>query len=419
MLDRTAAPKFIAPKKFKLPRPEITKLNNGSRFFFLNAGEQPVIKLEFIFKSGIWYESAPGVAFFTGKMLLEGTRSFDSREIAEKLDQYGAFVNVSPGFDYTNLSIHIPVRHFHKIQTIIKELLFYPSFPEHELDLMQKIQLQQLKVNEQKNKFVASRLFRERLFCHSPYGNILTKESVEKITVAELKRHYEKYMQGKFDIFITGNFDGAFQNNVTDFFGENMIVFPVMKKADIDASTYFDEYVERKGSLQSSIFIGKKCISRDHKDFGSLLLLNEVFGGYFGARLMQNIREEKGLTYSIYSHPVAMKNDAYFVISTDVKKEKRDVVVNEIHHEIEKISKEKIGSKELQQAKNHLKGSILNTLTTPFALTEKLKKIYFFDLGLDYYGKLFDKIDHTTSSQLMHLANEQLFNLPLSKAMVG
>ncbi|MCK5470450.1 MAG: insulinase family protein, partial [Cyclobacteriaceae bacterium] len=90
MVDRTVAPAFVEPKKFNLPEPEIVKFSNDSRFFFLNVGDQPVIKLEFIFKAGSWFESTPGIAFFTGKMLIEGTTSLISKDIAETLEHYGA-----------------------------------------------------------------------------------------------------------------------------------------------------------------------------------------------------------------------------------------------------------------------------------------------------------------------------------------
>ena len=157
MLDRTIAPEFAEPQLFQLPDPEIVQLANGSRFFFLNAGDQPVIKLEFIFKAGSWFETTPGVAFFTGKMLSEGTASYNSKYISEALDQYGAFVEINPGFDYTNLSVHIPTQHFDKIELIITEILKDPTFPDHEFELMKQIQIQQLRINEQKNSFTGAR----------------------------------------------------------------------------------------------------------------------------------------------------------------------------------------------------------------------------------------------------------------------
>ena len=419
MVDRTVAPAFVEPKKFNLPEPEIVKFSNNSRFFFLNVGDQPVIKLEFIFKAGSWFESTPGIAFFTGKMLIEGTTSLISKDIAETLEHYGAFVETNPGFDYTNLSIHIPTRHFEKIESIVNDILFNPTFPDHELELMKEIQIQQLVINEQKNNFVASRLFRSNLYGSFPYGHVMNEENIKSISVEDLFNHFEQWIKGKFDIFLTGSFDPALQNRIVNLFGKNLVQTNEFERKAFTTFNHFEKFEEREESLQSSIFMGKRCINRDHKSYSSVLLLNEVFGGYFGSRLMQNIREDKGLTYSIHSHLVTLKNDAYFVINSDVKKEYKDQAVDEINNEISKLKTELISKDELLQVKNYLKGSILNTLTTPFALTEKLKNIYFYNLEADFYKKLFDQIDHTSSEELLNLANDVLFDRSLSRVIVG
>lgn len=419
MIDRTVAPAFVAPEKFDLPAPEIVQFSNGSRFFFLNVSDQPVIKLEFIFKAGSWFESTPGIAFFTGKMLTEGTTSFNSKDIAESLDQYGAFVEINPGFDYTNLSIHIPTRHFDKIESIINDILINPTFPDHEFELMKQIQIRQLSVNEQKNDFVAARLFRSNLYGSFPYGHVMTENNIKSITVEDLINHFNKWVKGKFDLFLTGKFDSAFQNRIVKLFDNNLEQTNEFERKTCAPLNHFEEYNEREEALQSSIFMGKRCINKDHENYSSVLLLNEVFGGYFGSRLMQNIREDKGFTYGVQSYLATMKNDAYFVINSDVKKENKDQAVEEIHNEIRKLKTELISKEELFQVKNYLKGSILNTLTTPFALTEKLKNIYFYNLDADFYTILFDQIDQTSSEELMDLANDLLFDRPLSSVIVG
>ena len=419
MVDRTIAPDFVDPKKFKLPEPEIIHFSNGSRFFLLRAGDQPIIRLEFIFKAGSWFESSPGIAYFAGKMLTEGTSSYSSLAIAEKLDQYGAFVEVQPGFDYTNVSVHITTRHVKKIELILEELLFSASYPNHEFDLMKQIQNQQLSINVLKNDFVGSRLFRSKLYGNFPYGGVMTEENIKSATLEEVKNHYHHWMRGKFDVFLTGNFDPELQQRIIGMFEEKLLKTHDFEPKQIVEQGHFEEYLEKEKSLQSSIFMGKRCPNRTDERFGQLLLLNEVFGGYFGSRLMQNIREDKGFTYGISSHFVTLKNDAYFVINSDVKKENKDETVVEIHKEINRLKEELIGEEELLEVKNNLKGSILNTLTTPFALTDKLKNIYLYDLGQGYYEKIFDDIDGTSSQELMQLAIDVLFDQPLSTVIVG
>jgi len=419
MVDRTIPPNFVEPQKFKLPQPEVIQFTNGSRFFILNVGEQPVIKIEFIFKAGSWFEAISGLAFFTGRMLSEGTSSFSSRVIAENLDKVGAFIEIDSGFDYINLSIHVPTRHFDEIENTISQLLFCPEFPESELEIQKKIHLQQLKINEQKNSFVAARLFRSKLYEGGPYGGLMTQETIRKITNEDLKKHYDTFIHGKFDIFLSGKFKDSLPKRICNLLDHKMKSEHQFEAITNAPQAIFNKYVERKESVQSSIILGKRSINKQHKKFPELLLLNEVFGGYFGSRLMQNIREDKGYTYSIYSHLATMKEDAYFVIKSDVKKEKKDHVIEEINCEIEKLKKELISEEELFQVKNFLKGSLLNSLTTPFSLTEKLKNIYLYDLGIDFYDRLFDQIDSTDQAELMTLANNLLFDQPLSSVVVG
>lgn len=419
MVDRSVAPAFITPGKFELPKPIVQPLRNGGTLYALNAGTQPVIKLEFVFKAGIIFEQRPGISLFTSKMLMEGTSTYDSKTIAGTLDQYGAFSEIQPGFDFANFVIHIPKDHFRRVLPVIQEILYHPVFPLHELDLMKQIQVQQVSVNEQKNSYLASRQFRAKLFPDHPYGHMLTTDSIERVNADWLEKFYQQRFHGRFDIFLTGQFDETMLAQISELSAMATDVPELPIKYTSKGEPFFVEKLPKEGSLQSSIQMGRKCISRSHPDFPVLLLLNEVFGGYFGSRLMQNIREEKGFSYSIYSHAALLKEDSYFVIGTDVKKDTRDQTIEEIEKEIRRIKTEPIGTTEINEARNHLKGSILNTLTTPFALTEKWKNIYLYGLGTDFYDRLFDRVDGIDSIELMTFANENLFSQPLSYVAVG
>lgn len=419
MVDRSAAPAFTPPGNFSLPQPEIISLDNGCRFYLLKAGDQPVLKLEFIFKAGIRFENKPGVALFTSKMLKEGTKHYSSREISETLDRYGAFVDIHPGFDYSNISIHIPTDHLDKILDVVSDMLFNPVFPEQELKILKQIQTQQLRVNNQKNSFVASRLFRSKLFHGSPYCHVLDEDAITAVKRSHVEDFFNHWMNGKFDLFLTGSFTDSTKNAIISLIEKKLTPPHNFQSLKFEKEQYFQESIDKNESLQSSIYIGNKSLNRSHQHYPGLLLINEVFGGYFGSRLMQNIREDKGYTYSIYSHIASFRDDAYFVISGDVKKAFKDHALAEINNEIERITSEPIDIEELNRAKNYLKGSILNTLTNPFAITEKLKNIYFYSLGERFYDHLFYEIDRLQPDKLLQLANSHLFERPLSSVIVG
>lgn len=419
MVDRSVSPEFSKPSKFDLPGPQIHSLGNGGKLYALNIGSQPVVKVEFIFKAGIWYEPSSGISFFTAKMLQEGTSSYSSREIADKLDQFGAFLEISSGFDYSNLSIYVPVRHWDNIAGVVKEILYEPAFEEEELRIAKQLQIQQLNVNLKKNDFIASRKFRSRLFQGSPYGHTLNEEEIRDISADKLGSFYKENIFNSFDVFVTGQLDDSFIKKIkmlVDRGAHNKKTEKINQSPEV---SHFNDHEDIENSLQSSIFMGGKCINRSHEKYPEMLLLNEVFGGYFGSRLMQNIREEKGYTYGIYSHIASMKNDSYFYISSDVKKEFKEQTLSEIQKEIDTIKNEPIDPDELLRAKNYLKGSLLNSMTNQFAVTEKLKNIYLYNLGFDFYDKVFDGIDAVDSNELLALANNLLFSEPLSTVVVG
>ncbi len=418
-VDRSVAPEFVIPHKFELPRPGKITLPNGARFYFLDIVDQPVIRLEFVFRAGSWFQTAPGIAFFTTAMMREGTKSYNSKAIAEWLDQYGAFVSVNAELDFITFTIHVPEKHFDDVAPVIREMLFYPTFPAHELDHLKEIQIRQLQVNKQKNNFVAARQFRKKLYDNVPYGHILEEENITAITRDQLKTHYEKFIHGKFDIFLSGNFNKDFPHKIVEFVGDNLVDPHRFMARDIKDAAYFEEYIEKKDSLQSAIFMGHRTINRRHKKYPAVLLLNEVFGGYFGSRLMQNIREDKGYTYGIYSHLATLKKDAYFFISSEVKKDNRIQVIGEINKEIDRIKSGPVREEELSQAKNYLKGSFLNSFTTAFSAMDKIKNICLYDLPANYYEIIFDEVDKTTPEDLMGLANEILFPTSLSSVIVG
>ena len=419
IVDRSRAPQFFRPERIIFPEPECIKLPSGSRFLSLNIGDQPVIKLEFIFRSGTWYESKPGIAFFTGKMLVEGSQNFSSKQIAEKFEMFGAFVEINVGFDDVNLSIHIPSRHLDNLLEVIRDVLFFPTFPEQELEIMKKIQIQQLKVNQQKNNFVAGRLFRSKLYQDTPYGHLITRACINEINKEELKNHFETWMLARFECFLTGDFDDTLKGKILNLIDQNSNSLKELRIDLTALNTHFNIYEEVENSLQSSIFMGRKCLNRSDKNYPGMLLLNEIFGGYFGSRLMQNIRENKGYTYGIYSHIVALRNGAYFIINSEVKKENRDDTLNEIDKEIIKIKQEPVGDEELRKVKNFLHGSMVNSLTSPFEIINKIKILYLYDLNMDFYDNLFDEIDNTDEVDILRLANEILFDQKLSAVVVG
>jgi predicted Zn-dependent peptidase len=150
-----------------------------------------------------------------------------------------------------------------------------------------------------------------------------------------------------------------------------------------------------------------------------MLVLNEVFGGYFGSRLMKNIREEKGFTYGISSNLVTLRHEGYLVIGTDVKKEFTGLTLDEVYKEMEILRNGPVGEEELQTVKNYMIGSFAGSLNSPFAIADNFKSIYFEGLTYDFFEHYIENILHTSAGDLVYLANTYLQPDSLLEVVVG
>ncbi len=418
MLNRLSAPAFSKTFSFELPQPEIIRLKDGPDFVFLSGLQQEVFKFEIIFKAGKWWEPKKGVSHFTAIMLDKGTSIKSSREIAGHFDYYGAQIEISPGYDFTSVSLYGLKKHFDKIFSLFWEILTGPSFPENEFDLQKDIFIQNLRVNNEKNSFVASKIIRRNIFgANHPYGSSIEESDVSSVTINDISNYFNLHFS-PFEIYLMGNFDEARIQSITkrlsSFRRQNLEepFFSLVKGPPI-------EKVIKSGSVQSSVRLGKQIINRNHPDYFSLLLLNHILGGYFGSRLMKNIREEKGLTYGIYSSLNPFKKDCMFSIGADVGNEKTDLALSEIKRELQKLADHLISDEELVTAKNHFLGSLQLEVANPFASMDKIKSLRLNQLGSDYYKSLFESINRSDSNSLLVIAEKYFSANDLIEVSVG
>lgn len=417
MLNRLSAPAFSKTFSFELPQPEIIPLNGGVELVFLSGLQQEVFKFEIIFKAGKWWETQRGLSHFTAIMLDKGTSARSSKEIAGLFDYYGAQIEISPGYDFTSVSLYGLKKHFDKICPLFWEILTMPSFPENELDLQKDIFVQNLKVNNEKNSFVASKMIRKNIFGAShPYGSSIEERDVTALASNHLLNYFKLHFSPH-EIYLMGNFDDHQIQSITKQIalkGQDWMEpsFEITEGPPVDK-------VIKSGSVQSSIRLGKRVINRDHPDYFPLLLLNHILGGYFGSRLMKNIREEKGLTYGIYSSVNPFKKDCMFSIGADVGKEKTDLALSEIKQELQKLINHLISTEELTTAKNHFLGSLQLEVANPFASLDKIKSLRLNKLSGDYYRNLFTSIHRADSKSLQVVAEKYFLSNDLIEVSVG
>jgi predicted Zn-dependent peptidase len=416
-------PEIHEIEKFVLPSYERRSLDNGIPIYILQSNEPDIFKLEIIFKAGRFYEAEKAVSKITAGLLKEGSLNFTSAEIARRIDFLGASVITGSGMDYAFIQAHFLGKYFNELIGMISEFTFHPVFDERELSKFKNRQTERLKVELSKNEVLAYRYLTEHIYGKDhPYGYSTDIQDYNSVTRQQIVDHYTKYYNSEqCTIFITGNLNDERYRVINDTFG-------LMRKSDFSYSDL--NYTTNKPELgkfiyendrmfQSSIRLGKKIFNRHHSDYPALYLLNTILGGYFGARLSANIREDKGYTYGIYSALEMMEQDGYFLISTDVGNEYLELTLAEIYKELKILRDKKVPYKELKLVKNYIKGYMLSAINGNFNTLNLIKIIELAELRTDYFSKFIDKISSFTPANVLETANKYFTDDDLTVVLVG
>ncbi len=422
MLDRKSAPKFHRITKINIPDADFKALDNGIPVYTIAAGKQPVIKVEFIFKAGSWNEEAPGASYFATKMLSEGTSRLTSAEISNEIEKYGAYLDLNASMDFAVITLECLTKQVPFLLPLVHELLYDSVFPENELLTLKKIKSQQIKVNREKTSILASVKFREAIFGTShPYGKDLTVQNVEDLKLEEVRHFYNKFLTENFEIIVSGQPTPDFHKLLNSIFGRKDLLKSTEEGLFLAENLSPDKFIveEKKNNIQSSIRLGKKLFKKNHPDLIDMLVLNEILGGYFGSRLMKNIREEKGYTYGISSSIITLKNEGFFIVGTDVNKENTQNTIDEILKEIKILQNTPVPEEELETVKNYMIGSFLSDINTPFALADKFKSVHLNNLDLQFYQNYIARINSITADEIQQAANKHLDIDSLHTVVVG
>jgi zinc protease len=424
MIDRKTAPVSPSFQPFAINQAQSYFLENGIPVHLLQSGNQPIVRLEFLFKAGSWFERKNGLSHLSTKMLKEGTSRLNAKEIAETIALYGAFVEVHQGFEHANLTFYLMEKHLANLLPIIAEMLTESVYPENELENLKTITIQGIKVNKEKSQFLATTEFRKTLFGLShPYGRHYWEDDIQSISQEDVKDFAKQNFQlGNMEVFISGQFDSESALNMLEkYFESNSNLTPAIQYEGVEFQQKGSNkvLVERNDAMQSSIRYGCHSISRNHSDFVGLLVVNELLGGFFGSRLMKNIREDKGYTYGIHSSLHPMVHGAYYLIATDVKKENTQHTLDEIDKEISILNTELVAEDELQTVKSYMLGRFMNSINTPFSLMDKFKTLHFNGLAYDYYERYVKEVQNISPDSVLELSNQYLKTEKFTQVVVG
>lgn len=421
MLNRQIAPDFKQVSTINFIQPTHKKLNNNVPVYTIYSGEQDLVRIEFIFNNVKWDVEKPLQAIAVSALLNNGTSTLSSKEIAQKIDFYGAFFQTEYVQDHSSVTLYTLNKHLAAVLPIVRDVLTDSQFPQQEIDLYIQNQKQKLQVNLKKNDILARKEFAHALFGNTAYGVDIQARHYDELKREDLTAYFKAaYAPDNCTVIVSGKFEEASFELLNSEFGQNWEPGHATKN-DFSFSTTPRAviYKERADAIQSAIRIGKLAVNRTHEDFAGLQILNTVLGGYFGSRLMNNIREDKGYTYGIGSGISSLQDAGYLFIATEVGAEVCAAALTEIYKEIEILKNELVGEEELTLVKNYMLGSMLGSLENVFSHADKFKNIHFFGLGYDYYENYIAKVKAITAEDIKLLANKYLNKEDFTEVVVG
>ncbi len=423
ILDRTQPPAFQAIQEVRLPSLDAFTLDNGVVLNLISVPNQPVLRLECIFDAGTWHEQAPTSAFFALKMLSEGTPGRTSAQLSEYFDGYGAFLELNSGPDRSSVVVYCLTKFLPAVLPVLCEMITESTFPQKELDDLRNITTQNLRVNYEKNAYLAGVLFRAKVFGPThPYGRSQNPEAVDQLTRADVTAFYERAIKNRpFQVLLAGQATAIEVEQINRTLGQLPIQHTQLDDVSLPAlpNDMTPTLAEKEDSVQSSIRVGRRLFTRTHPDFFKMLVTNEVLGGYFGSRLMKNIREEKGFTYGISSNMPSFRRDGYFLIGTDVKRENTQETLDEVHKEIRRLQTEPVEADELNTVKNFMAGEFVGSLNTPFEIADRYKVILFDGLPADFLTTYIQRIRAVSADDILAMTNQYLNTDQLQEVVVG
>ena len=413
LLNRSHSPKIIDAVDFNLqlkPYNHFT-LQNGTEVYTINAGAEDVLMVEWVFFAGNCFEEKNLVAASANFLLRNGTSKKTAFEINEHFEYYGSYLNRSCYNETATITLHCLTKHVKELLPVVRELITDSVMPQQELDIYRQNMKQRLKVNLKKSDYVAGRLIDAYLYGQDhPYGKYSSEEAFDALQREQLLEFYKKYYQeGKLILFVAGKLPPDLEKLLNESFGDLSNASVTVPPATITSATEKKyRVINDPDGLQGAIRIARPFPNRHHPDFLKAQVLNVLFGGFFGSRLMSNIREDKGYTYGIHSYLHNHIQHSAWAISTEAGKDVCEATINEVYKEMKDLREELVDEEELLLVRNYMMGGLLGDLDGPFQILARWKNIILNGLDENYFRDSINTIKTISAKELQELAQKWL-----------
>jgi zinc protease len=411
MLNRLVAPPTRPLGRVDLPTAQVSQLPNGARLHVMAHSAQPVVRLQVLLPAGRWYDAAPGTSLLTARALLEGTTTRSARQIAEEVAFYGASLECEQGFDRATLTLYCLARHLEQLLPLVQDVLLNATFPEPEIEQLKTRTIQNIRVERQKTSYLAAERFSQNLYgAQHPYGVVFAEARFQQLTATDVRKYYQQaYALSQSEIFLCGDVNAAQIADVAArLSASEQSQLSVLPPVSAPATGVTTDYVQVPDSLQASLRLGRLWPDATHPDTHGLQVLVKVLGGYFGSRLMKNIREDKGLTYGIYASISHREHASSCVIGSDVNAANARLAIGEIQKELRILQETMVLEAELDTVRNYILGKFLNELGTIFEQADKYRNLVVLGLPSDFHQSFLSEVESITPERLLQLAQTYL-----------
>ncbi len=424
MPDRTQAPKTSAQFEIPYIKPKTVQLPNGLPVYFVEGGSEEFVKVELVFLSGSHDQRKPLEAFSVMRLLRAGTESRSREEINELLDYYSAHLAADPQKDISSISMFVLNKHLAPALDLFREIIRCPVFPAEEVRTFLTNQQQIHLINQKKVQHLSRTYFGELLYGEQhPYGYRVKADDFDALDAEDLQRfHREHIHPGNAFLMLSGRIPENMENISGRAFGDMKARHePSGEKVDVQglSSGRRKVHLEVPDALQSAIRVGKQLFNRTHPAYHRLKVANALLGGYFGSRLMQNVRQDKGYTYGIGSNLISLVRSGYFFIATQTGTGVTGAALEEIYKELKKLRTVPAGEEELNSLKSYLSGSFLRSFDGPLAQSERLKELLVFGLDHSHYDEYLDILKTISAEDIMECASLYLREEDMMEVIAG
>ena len=422
--QKQAPPAGGPPKPFTVPANETYSLPNGMKVTLVPYGNLPKVTLSLVVRTGNLNEPTdmPGLADLAGNLMKEGTKTKSSQQIAEESARMGGALNITVGMDESDISTDVLSEFGPRAAELLADVVQHPLLPESELPRLKNDALRQLSISKSVPQSMALERFRKIVYGDHPYGTVFpTQESINKTTVADIKKFYEgNFGAARTHLYVAGRFDAAAvkKSVAASFAGWARGAAAVTNVPKVKPQHILD-VTDRPGAAQSTLLLGLPVPDTTNPDAIPLAVTNTLLGGSFGSRITSNIREQKGYTYSPSSQISRRYHDAYWAETADVTTQFTGPSLKEIFGEIERLSKEPPADAELKGIQSYISGLFVIQNSSRGALINQLRFVDFQGLGEDYLKTYVQKVNAVTPTDVQKQTAEHIKPDQMTIVVVG